>query len=241
MIRNSLHKLYTASINGEGNNYTDFDLSEIKTSLDRLCRQFGEEIMNYKVTNLEFGLNIKTSLSPKSILENNFLMYNFDNFSQIETFKNKGYYKQYNRSEYYLKFYDKGLQYKLDCNLLRVEIKIVDSRLLNKLGVKQLSDLTNKDVLESLFNFFIEKVSETNIIDNSTLDDISAKDRTFIKLGKGANYWAELRLNKSSSSFYETRNKFNSILEKYDLLTLKKEIMIALKEKFQKLNNPLPF
>ncbi len=81
-IKNSMHKYFNLKNDIGDNNYTDFYYPDIMTSFEQLQADLDEDISDYKVTNLEFGLNIQTSLSPKSMLENNFLMYNFDEFNQ---------------------------------------------------------------------------------------------------------------------------------------------------------------
>ena len=239
-IRNSLHKFHNLANYKLDNNYTDFYIEDIFGALNMLSYELGENIDDYKVTNLEFGLNIRTSLPAEEILKNNFAMFNFDNYSQIETFKGKGFYKQYNRREYHIKYYDKAKESKptLHYNLLRAEIKIVDSKLLKKFGIYTVKDITNPNCLKSLFTFLLDRVEETNIIDNLNDKDIPLEDKHIIELGKSPSYWLELKQNKSNSSYYERRDKYNSILSKYNLLTIKEEVKSLLTQKFNELYYP---
>lgn len=239
-IRNSLHKFHNLANYKLDNNYTDFYIEDIFGALNMLSYELGENIDDYKVTNLEFGLNIRTSLPAEEILKNNFAMFNFDNYSQIETFKGKGFYKQYNRREYHIKYYDKAKESKptLHYNLLRAEIKIVDSKLLKKIGIYTVKDITNPNSLKSLFTFLLDRVEETNIIDNLNDKDIPLEDKHIIELGKSPSYWLELKQNKSNSSYYERRDKYNSILSKYNLLTIKEEVKSLLTQKFNELYYP---
>lgn len=235
IVRNSIHKFFNLINYNQSNNYTDFYLNDIKSAINTLSEKAGENIDDYKVTNLEFGLNIQTSLPAEKILKNNFLMYNFDGFNQIDTFKNKGYYKQYNRSEYYIKFYDKAKQFNLPYNLLRAEIKIIDSKLLKKFGIYTVRDLTNTSILKALFQFLLDCIEETNIIDTFVGENIPAKDKMFLELGKNPSYWLALKENKSASSYYEIRRKYNRTLSNYNLLTVKEEIKSLLIQKFKAL------
>ena len=239
-IRNSLHKFHNLANYKLDNNYTDFYIEDIFGALNMLSYELGENIDDYKVTNLEFGLNIRSSLPAEEILKKNFAMFNFDNYSQIETFKGKGFYKQYNRREYHIKYYDKAKESKptLHYNLLRAEIKIVDSKLLKKFGIYTVKDITNPNSLKSLFTFFLDRVEETNIIDNLNDKDIPLEDKHIIELGKSPSYWLELKQNKSNSSYYERRDKYNSILSKYNLLTIKEEVKSLLTQKFNELYYP---
>ncbi|KAA0130445.1 hypothetical protein FY557_01595 [Chryseobacterium sp. SN22] len=99
ICQNSIHTYFNFKNDWGTGNYTDFPYGDILTAFQQLQGDLNEDISDYKVTNLEFGLNIRTSLSPKQMLENNFLMFNFDEFNQHYTFKKKGSYKQYNRNE----------------------------------------------------------------------------------------------------------------------------------------------
>ncbi|WP_126651805.1 hypothetical protein [Chryseobacterium aureum] len=235
-VRNSIHTYFNLKNGFADGNYTDFYYPDILTSFEQLQADLDEDISDYKVTNLEFGLNIQTSLSPKSMLNNNFLMYNFDEFNQHDTFKGKGAYKQYNRNEYYVKIYDKGLQYGLDYNLLRVEIKIIDSKLLKKrFGIRTVRDIYEKSRLELLFKFLLERFDEINIIDCLTTQEIRGEEKTFLELGKSPHYWREIKNSKSSTYYYGLRQRYNKLLEIYQLDTIKLELRDLLVAKFQTL------
>lgn len=231
-----MHKYFNLK-NGFGdNNYTDFYYPDIITSFEQLQADLDEDISDYNVTNLEFGLNIQTSLKPKYMLDNNVLMYNFDEFNQKDTFKGKGMYKQYNRSEYYVKIYDKGLQYNLDYNLLRVEIKVTDSKLLKKrFGIHTVRDIYDKNKLELMFNFLLECFDEVNIIDSLATQEIRGEEKTDLELGKSPHYWREIKNSKSSGYYYDLRAKYNNLLRKYNLDTIKLELRDLLVAKFQSL------
>ncbi|MFY1046663.1 hypothetical protein [Chryseobacterium sp. GP-SGM7] len=235
-VKNSIHSYFNLKNGLATGNYTDFSYSDILTAFKQLQGDLNEDILDYKVTNLEFGLNIRTSLSPKQMLDNNFLMFNFDEFNQHDNFKGKGAYKQYNRNEYYVKMYDKGLQYKLDYNLLRVEIKITDSKLLKKrFKIFVVRDIFEKSRLELLFKFLLKRFDEINIIDTLATQEIRGEEKTVLELGKSSHYWRELKNNKSSTYYYDLRQKYNKLLEKYQLNTIKLELQDLLVTKFQNL------
>ncbi len=235
-VKNSIHAYFNLKNGLATGNYTDFFYGDILTAFEQLQGDLNEDILDYKVTNLEFGLNIRTSLSPKQMLENNFLMFNFDEFNQHDTFKSKGSYKQYNRNEYYVKMYDKGLQYKLDYHLLRVEIKIIDSKLLKKrFGIYTVQDIYEKSRLELLFKFLLDRFDEINIIDNFTIQEICGEEKKFFELGKSPHYWREIKNSKSSTYYYGLRQKYNNLLRNYNLDTIKLELRDLLVKKFQSL------
>ena len=237
IIRNSIHKYFNIKNYSEDNNYTDFYYSDLLKAFEQFQQDLNEDISEFKVTNLEFGLNIQTSLNPKSILENNFVMFNFDEYNQKDTFKSKGFYKQYNRSEYFVKIYDKGLQYKLPYNLLRVEVKITDSKLLKReFGIYTIKDISDKDKLGLMFNFLLKRFDEINIIDSFSVQEMAGKEKIFFELGKSPSYWREIKnSNKSSSYYYDKRDAYNMLLNKYELDTIQSELRDLLIAKFQTL------
>lgn len=61
-----------------------------------------------------------------------------------------GYIKQAEHKQYIFKIYDKGLQYTLPRETLRVELKFTRMEKLNKIGIHTLSDLKNCEIFESL-------------------------------------------------------------------------------------------
>lgn len=232
IIRNSIHKYYNMVFNQSANNYTDFHYNDFVKSLNNLKDKLGDDIYSYKLTNLEFGFNIEVPDSPELLLERNFVMFNCDSFNQIETFRGKGYYKQYNRSEYYIKFYDKGKQFGLENNLMRVEIKVIESDLLKRLGIVNLSDLRCLNKLKRLFEFFVKRIEETNIVDYPFGRNIPKKDKDLLNAYKSPAFWSELKASKSSTTYHKTKNHFNKLLQKYNLLTIKEHILEALIMKF---------
>ncbi|MFC0428927.1 hypothetical protein [Chryseobacterium scophthalmum] len=235
-VRNSIHTYFNLKNGVAEGNYTDFSYGDILTAFEQLQGDLNEDILDYKVTNLEFGLNIRTSLSPKQMLENNFLMFNFDEFNQKDAFGGKGAYKQYNRNEYYVKMYDKGLQYRLPYNLLRVEIKITDSKMLKKrFGIHLVRDIFEKSRLELLFKWLLACFDEINIIDNLATQEIRGEEKTVLELGKSPHYWREIKNSKSSTYYYNLRSKYIELLEKYQLYTIKQELRNLLVAKFQSL------
>lgn len=237
IVRNSLHKYFNLKTGLGNNNYTDFSYSNIQNALMILEQEIDCDLFEYKITNLEFGLNVTTDSSPKLLLNNQFLMYNYDDFNQKETFQNKGMYKQYNNDSYYVKMYDKGLHYKTEKNIFRFEIKILSNKFLkNKFNISTLKDVLNKANLKLLFDFLLECFEKVSIIDDYTSQMIPPDEKIFIELGKGANYWRELKKRyKSSTSYYNKTKMYNSLLRKYDLCNTKNKIRTLLINKFNQL------
>jgi hypothetical protein len=233
-IKNSLHKYHNDKKGLNPQNYSDFTYCNLCESISMLEIDFRISSPDFGMTNLEFGLNINVSQSAKDIIDKHLLMYNFEEFNQYDTFQGKGSYKQYNSSDYYIKCYDKGLQYNLSKHLLRFEIKILKSRMLNKLGIYNLADCKNKQTLKVLFTLFMEKFENMIIVDDipETLK-LDPKDQYIINMGKSSIHWKELKQKKSKTHYYEKRLEFIGLLEKYNLLNIKYEMKSTLIKKFE--------
>lgn len=230
-ILGSVHK-YKNLLEDNGNqNYDDFNFCQIQETIDGLIKKFKIE-RDTKLTNLEFGFNIVVSKDPQIILDNNVLMNNFKAPNRNEKFKGKGDYKEFMLTDYHIKIYNKSKPYKLDYNVLRVELKIVKKRLLNSLGIHCLEDLLNKEVLKSLFKLFVEKFEGLNIVDDFKQEKVPENDRN--KLNKYMNpvYWIRIKSEKSSKQISSLKTDFTNVLNKYKLLEMKNEIREKLNSKF---------
>ena len=230
-ILGSVHK-YKNLLEDNGNqNYDDFNFCQIQETIDGLIKKFKIE-RDTKLTNLEFGFNIVVSKDPQIILDNNVLMNNFKAPNRNVKFKGKGDYKEFMLTDYHIKIYNKSKPYKLDYNVLRVELKIVKKRLLNSLGIHCLEDLLNKEVLKSLFKLIVEKFEGINIVDDFKQEKVPENDRN--KLNKYMNpvYWIRIKSEKSSKQISSLKTDFTNVLNKYKLLEMKNEIREKLNSKF---------
>jgi hypothetical protein len=102
-------------------------------------------------------LNINTPFPAEHIIERNIMFHKYQLHNVDTSFKGKGRYKQFEYSNYYIKIYDKAKQYKLDANILRFEIKYKGSKSMNTLGVYNLSNLKDKEVLKALFKDLLKR------------------------------------------------------------------------------------
>jgi hypothetical protein len=65
--------------------------------------------------------------------------------------------------------------------------------------------------------------------------EIRGEEKTVIELGKSPHYWREIKNSKSSTNYYDLRARYNKLLEKYQLNTIKLELLDLLVAKFQSL------
>jgi hypothetical protein len=234
VILGSLHKYKNLLSDNGPQNYDDFYFCELQEVILGLIEKYNIE-KGTSLTNLEFGFNIVVPMDPKIILENNILMNNYKAPNKDLKFSGSGDYKEFQLTDYRIKIYNKSKQYKLNTNILRVEIKIIKKRLLQQLEIYCLEDLLDKGTLEGLFQLFMDKFESLNIIDNFDLDTIPEKDYDKLNKYTNPNFWIRIKTEKSPKVICRLKKDFTNLLNKYDLLENKNEIRKKLNSKFIKL------
>lgn len=132
-MQGSLYKLLNIAL--ENDNHNDFDLRDIGLVVGEITNTFGISSTRVKVTNLEFGFNMEVDEDPQKIIDYRLLMSNFKNHSQDEKFRGKGDYKEFIKTDYSIKIYNKSKQCRQDKNILRVGVKFTMKRKLESLEV----------------------------------------------------------------------------------------------------------
>jgi hypothetical protein len=219
--------------NGE-QNHDDFNLSQIQEVIRGLIKKYDIE-KDTVLTNLEFGFNIIISNDPKTIIDSNVLMNNFKSANKNLKFSGSGDYKEFQLTDYRIKIYNKSKQFKLKDNILRVELKIIQKRLLQKLGINCLEDLLNIEVLKGIFKLFMEKFEGLIIVDNFDSNVIAENDYNKLNKYTNSNYWIRIKSEKSPKVVSRLKKDFLILLTKYQLLSTKNQIREKLVDKFHEL------
>jgi hypothetical protein len=233
-ILGSLHKYKNLLEDNGEQNHDDFNFCQIQEVIRGLIKKYNIE-KDTLLTNLEFGFNLAVSKDPKTIIDSNVLMNNFKSPNKNLKFKGTGDYKEFQLTDYRIKIYNKSKQYKLKDNILRVELKIIQKRLLQSLGIHCLEDLLDKEVLKRLFKLFIEKFEGLIIVDDFDPKIIPEKDYNKLNKYTNPNFWIRIKSEKSPKQIYTLKKDFTHILNKYKLLEMKGEIRDKLNSKFLEL------
>ncbi|MNY20623.1 hypothetical protein D3C86_1541120 [compost metagenome] len=189
------------------------------------------------ITNLEFGFNLAVDKDPKLIIDTNLLMNNYKSPNKNLKFLGRGNYKEFQLSDYCIKIYDKRKQYRLNSNVLRVELKITRKRFLQKLDIYSLEDLMYNWTYVKLFEEFIAKFVGLIIVDEFDADLVPEKDYNKLIKYTNPNYWIGIK-GKSPKVISRLKKDFNFLLNKYDLLKTMNELREKLNTKFEELLNP---
>ena len=131
-LSGSLHKYWN---NGQ-HNANDFSFSSLLNVLNELKREFGIDLDQCMIQNIEFGLNIRPPVPSNEILES-LVVHKAKGFDR----RFNGLMKEASYSQYICKYYDKGKQEKLSHECFRYELKYIRSCQLTAFGIKNLADL----------------------------------------------------------------------------------------------------
>lgn len=135
--------------NGGKHNYDDFQWNQVFQTIGNLSDTLGLEVQHLKLINLEWGVNIATELPPKDIITG-LVMHRGVRFEKMYVWPGTHYVCTH--SQFSIKVYDKGSQYHLPENILRVEMAANRSVFINKLGISTLNDLQYQETRANLQN-----------------------------------------------------------------------------------------
>ena len=152
-VSGSLHKLF----NDGKHNFNQFTKSDLIETVNSLCPVLGISPWEFKVSSIEFGVNIKPPLKSEYII-NNALLYKGRVF-ETKFHSDEGHYKEVKLTEYSVKIYDKRLHYvsqgyDISDEMLRFELKYNKMRRVNSFGIYTLEDLKEnmERLIEPLLN-----------------------------------------------------------------------------------------
>jgi Skp family chaperone for outer membrane proteins len=244
-IRGSIHKFY----NDGQHNYNEFGIKELTIALHRLSAIFNIDFHQVRLVNLEIGINLNLSYNPidflNSIINHRGIRFSFHLSKNME-------YRECAHCQFYIKIYNKGLQYSYPGYLLRVEVKFIKMEKPNNFGIKYLSDLLDTAKLHKL-KYELIRIYDEILIGDIKLNPkgLSRRDEELFNKGHNPNFWTNLSPNTSdydrgaSSSDYKRERKkyerklarFNHFLKSTGAISRKIAIKTLMEEKSSTLIN----
>ncbi|WP_026629504.1 tyrosine-type recombinase/integrase [Dyadobacter alkalitolerans] len=202
LLAGSIHKFF----NDGKHNYNNFSVKDLLVTLTDFWSILDVAPQSVSLHNLEFGVNIVLPFDV-NILLTSLLTYKGIPFER--PIENR-YYYQCQTAEFIIKIYDKGRQYSLPQNLVRVEIKVVKMRFLQTKGIniKNTADLLCTENYPKLGSLLVEYVSEI-LFRNRLLETESfgPKDRELVLNGNNKEYWLRPKLNSENKRDHEAARK----------------------------------
>lgn len=234
-IQNSLHCLYN-NINGStiNRNDNDFSYCNLLTSMD-----FVKNILDYSLAEmnlsegLEFGFNLMTPFNVDDFILNSCISLNYKPHTHLDSTDTKTLIS-FTNGYYRLKIYNKSKQFSLPSSLLRIELKFIDKRGFNNLGIYTLSDLTDKENLHKIYGVMYNLINiKLMVVDNIKNRNLSDYKNRKLYRYCSPKFWNEL----SKSKLKIEKTKCQKALIKNNLLTNKKTLLELMDSKFYELIN----
>lgn len=194
-----------------GNDFSPVQCIKTLKEIMKFLQISKDEITDFKVVNLEYGLNLQLDQSVPQLV-NGLLYSNRKPFliNQYETSKNTG-----NSKFKIIKAYDKGIQFKdlpqyqININTFRFEVKSKKSRFINDLGIYNLTDLLNLKKYNELFQSILNEWEKVLIINLEIQNDVN-----------NFNYWSELINAKDRNEFTNSKKEYYKNIATKDNLHL---------------------
>jgi hypothetical protein len=226
-LTGSIHKYF----NNGHHNFNDFNVSNLFSTLKELAEIYGIDLFNSKLNNLEIGVNIEVPFNVDKFIQK-ILIHKGSNYI-IKRNKNMNFV-EFIHSNYYIKIYNKGKQYRKDYNLvneiLRFEIKVSKMEYLHSkdININTLIDLLNYSIYPKLTELIVSTYNEILIYDDSVvLSKLDKKSNEFYTSANNREYWLN-ELNKYTQ--YDPKKelkKYNSTRTKYNRNILKFKDIIS--------------
>ena len=139
-IAGSIHKYF----NDGKHNFNYFGRKELSQALEELNKHLNINISEFRLSNIEIGVNITPPVDSDIIINNAFM--NKNKVFENKFHSDEGNYKQAGLTEYLVKLYNKRKHYTnqgyvIDNETLRFELKYTVMRSINDLGVVYMKDL----------------------------------------------------------------------------------------------------
>jgi hypothetical protein len=210
-LEGSFHKYFN---NGK-HNYNNFCISNFTDVLIDLSSKFKIDPFKTKMHNLEFGLNIKLPFSCETFL-NSIISCKNKEYDK-RTFDGGGHLLKLKFQQYELKIYDKGKQFALEENILRIEIKVRRMEYLKSKGVKisNYTDLLDSSNLKKLSQLLTQIFHNLLIYDDSiSISSLNERDRVVLQDGRNPKYWGQYQ-RRNPENNKKKRKRFKELVLKH--------------------------
>lgn len=237
-VKRSIYDTYRVLQWEDSHNYNDFRYSALCSTINSLDKRITGVSKN-RLSQLEFGLNIKLPEPAEDIIKQNIIQHKLKILRDYGGLNSEAGCKQCNHSNYDFKiFYDKTKRLGLNEHIIRFEIKYKNSNGFKPLGILNLHHLKSKTLLQNLFNDLLKRFDELTIVDNIPTDSkISNKDKRKLQAYLSDYFWASLSECYNRYIKANERKEFQNLLIKNDLLKTKAFLRASLIQKFNELLN----
>jgi hypothetical protein len=201
----------------------------VKT-VDDFCSTFNLLPEDLHLLQLEFGLNIRPPLKTNETIRQFVCNAKGDSFGAMRSKQGKPLGIVCELTEYSIKVYDKGRQYQLPDQLLRIEQKVTCGKFIRRMGIHKLSDLQQPEVWQRLSEELLKTLQNLIIREPSIQENkLSTSKRLFVHQAATAHYWKGLEPNQR----LKAKKRLNEIVKRYADRNLKDCLRITCTEKIK--------
>ncbi len=230
-LQGSIHEYF------HGNNSGDFTFSEVKEAIENISSTLKIDSGLTPLHNLEFGVNILLPFPVVTFL-NSILTYKGQR-PERNSYSGKGLMIKFTFGHYELKLYDKGTQWKLKDNILRVEIKVRRMQYLQAKGlhIKTLGDLLNDSIHSKLKDLLVNAINSLVIGEKKVSSDrMTSNEKRIFKECSNPLYWFDLWENYPTK-YRKRLIRFKEINEKYGPLKIQSTVSSLVSKKWDELTS----
>lgn len=216
-VKGSLHKFYNNGLH----NADQYTANDLLLTHDQLVREYGFDLFDSAINNIEFGVNIELPFPVSQVLDN---LIGYKNQPFRVDSQSKTPYYVCHRQRYTVKIYDKGKQKGLGCNLLRFEIRVRKMKYFDGTGVqlRTLADLLTVDNYRPLGALLVDTFNEI-LFDDPAINqkDLTARQQDIYQQCRNPRYWhtpdslTPQQANTHRQQLGRNKDRFRALLNQY--------------------------
>ena len=229
-LHGSWHKYYCG-----GSNHSDFSLAQFQCALIQFCRNLQVGPDELKILQLEFGVNVSPPIASQQVIDALVGNGKGNGFGEMRTNKGKSIGVNMYLTNYGVKIYDKGAQYRLPYPVLRVEKKYIKwCKYRDAFGIYTMADLISPIAWDALCNDLLNMVGQLVIKEPSLeIEQMTLKEKYFITQAADAKWWKAIPPKKRLAA----KKKCDRLLDKYGWYSLHSELINCMTAKMHSLLN----
>lgn len=225
LMLGSLHKFAR-----DGRNHDDFSYGDVVAAINDL-RTLGIDPEGAKLQNLEFGANLRDLPVSPSTFVHSVLTHRGQAFSKMRGINRQPIGVDLYHQRYGLKIYDKGAQYNLSTQVLRLEVKHTKMHDLNSASIHTLADLTNPNVWPFLCDNLAARIDELLLIEPELRQqDLKPGERRKLDNYENPKFWENLK-RENVRKHDHNRRQYRALIAKYLPSPVQSQILEKCKEK----------
>lgn len=230
-ISGSIHKHWNA-INDRGeHNYNNFTLLDLTRVIIDLLKRFDLIPDKCIIENFEFGVNISPPIPVDEILHS---VINHKGKPFIRKQSQKMNFLECEHSQYYIKIYNKGLQFDQG-NILRFEIKTRKMEFVRPANIVTLSDIMNPGNLTQLGTILTGNFSDILFYDYTIQEtEINVRERLILTQGQNPMFWTDYK-KTNPDNYFKKRNRFLDLVKKHGKQDLQEILFPLIGQKWNEL------